>query len=99
MTLRFYSNNATAVAEKYDSTPGGVSKYFQIVFKKNSCILDIGCGSGRDLRILQQLGFKADGVEPCKEFVEYFNQRKDRVDAIVKHDSLPGLSTVKDNSY
>jgi 2-polyprenyl-3-methyl-5-hydroxy-6-metoxy-1,4-benzoquinol methylase len=36
----------------------------------NMKVLDIGCGSGRDLAVLARKGFDAYGIDPTSEFVD-----------------------------
>ena len=70
-TVQFYKTNSDETAKRYDSISGGISKYFANSFISKSKILDIGCGSGRDLQILKSMGFDVFGVDPCEEFVEF----------------------------
>ena len=65
-TLKIYNENATRFVQQYDSCEGGISVYFTEAFTSGMKLLDIGCGSGRDLRILHEMGFQADGVDPCE---------------------------------
>jgi 2-polyprenyl-3-methyl-5-hydroxy-6-metoxy-1,4-benzoquinol methylase len=68
-TLKFYSDNAAQVAERYESVVSNLSAHFVDAFSNGGRILDIGCGSGRDLAVLHQLGFDCYGVDPTPEFV------------------------------
>ena len=68
-TLKYYSDNAAQVAERYESVVSDLSAHFVDSFSKGGKILDIGCGSGRDLAVLHQLGFDCYGVDPTPEFV------------------------------
>jgi 2-polyprenyl-3-methyl-5-hydroxy-6-metoxy-1,4-benzoquinol methylase len=69
-TLKYYSNNAAQVAERYESVVSYLSAHFADSFSKGGKVLDIGCGSGRDLAVLHKLGFDYYGVDPVLEFVE-----------------------------
>ena len=69
-TLKYYSDNAAQVAERYESVVSDLSAHFADSFSKGGKILDIGCGSGRDLAVLYKLGFDCYGVDPVLEFVE-----------------------------
>ena len=51
-----------------------LSAHFADSFSKGGKILDIGCGSGRDLAVLYKLGFDCYGVDPVIEFVEIAQQ-------------------------
>ncbi|MEA3451097.1 MAG: class I SAM-dependent methyltransferase [Bacteroidota bacterium] len=52
-TIQFYNENSAKIAERYNSLSDGISKYFSNAFISESKVLDIGCGSGRDLRMLR----------------------------------------------
>jgi ribosomal protein L11 methylase PrmA len=45
-TLKYYSDNAAQVAERYESVVSNLSLHFVKAFSKGGKILDIGCGSG-----------------------------------------------------
>ena len=98
-TLKYYDRKASELANKYDHVDGGISDYFQQAFEKKGKILDIGCGSGRDLKILHEMGYVADGADPCDEFVELCNKNKTGYGSVVKKDSLPELKEITDKNY
>ena len=98
-TLQFYKINSAETAERYDSISGGIRKYFATSFVQKSKVLDIGCGSGRDLQILKSMGFDVRGVDPCKEFVDIIKSNKQDLQEKVIVDSLPNLSQIKDNEF
>lgn len=98
-TLQYYESNANDFTGRSNNAENGISIYFQQSFVKNGKILDIGCGSGHDLRILHEIGYRADGVDPCQEFVEHCRQHNIGYAADIKQDSLPELFTVSDKSY
>ena len=39
--------------------------------EKGAHILDVGFGSGRDMRAFIKRGFKVSGIDPCKAFCDY----------------------------
>jgi SAM-dependent methyltransferase len=105
-TLKFYNENSANLAATYDSCSGGISDHraegrasFAEAFPSGAKILDVGCGSGRDLRILWKLGYAADGVDSCEEFVDMINDDTSRATARPTHgltDSpSPGLSALE----
>jgi len=69
-TVKYYKENAAQVAERYESVVSNLSAHFVDVFSLGGKVLDIGCGSGRDLSVLHQLGFDCYGVDPTPEFVD-----------------------------
>lgn len=68
-TVNYYSRNAQSVAERYESIVSSLSESFGEAFKPKSRLLDIGCGSGRDLALLTSLGHECFGVDATPEFV------------------------------
>jgi len=70
VTVNYYSQNANLVADRYEAVVSSLSEHFFDAFKPNSKMLDIGCGSGRDLAVLHKLGHDCYGIDPTPEFVE-----------------------------
>ena len=68
ITLDYYDNNAD---EFYNSTVNvgfaSMQEHFLKKLKKGSCILDFGCGSGRDTKYFLEQGYKVDAVDGSKE--------------------------------
>jgi len=52
LTLRYYSEEAKNISDKYNNVSSGLQKYFSTVFVEGMKILDIGCGSGRDMGLM-----------------------------------------------
>lgn len=69
-TLNYYKNNAEEVASRYESVTSELSQHFGMAFGKPGKVLDIGCGSGRDLAALYKLGHDCYGVDPTPEFTD-----------------------------
>lgn len=91
-TINFYKDNAKQVAERYEAVVSDLSKHFSDAFNTGLKVLDIGCGSGRDLAVLHKLGYDTYGVDPTSEFVvlaqEIHPELKDRI----TQSALPDLS-------
>ena len=68
-TIKYYAENAHQVAQRYESVVSDLSAHFVDAFRSGSKVLDIGCGSGRDLAVLHKLGYDCYGVDPTPEFV------------------------------
>jgi SAM-dependent methyltransferase len=63
-TVNYYQANAASVALRYESVESPVAHLFPLAFSNNARVLDIGCGSGRDLAALTAQGYDAYGLEP-----------------------------------
>lgn len=73
-TLSYYSTHAKDVALRYEATASPLASRFSSAFALGGRILDIGCGSGRDLAVLKQQGFRPYGIDGTPEFVELAQQ-------------------------
>lgn len=69
-TAAFYSAQADDTAKLYNSAEKGVSRSFDKAFPARTSVLDIGCGSGRDLHTLLNMGYDAYGIDPSPEMLK-----------------------------
>jgi len=90
-TISYYSRNAHTVAERYESVASSLSESFVQAFKPQSRLLDIGCGSGRDLALLTSLGHKCFGVDATPEFVALSQSLHPELKDKVLHAALPNF--------
>lgn len=90
-TLKYYSDNAAQVAQRYESVVSDLSAHFADSFSKGGKILDIGCGSGRDLAVLHKLGYDCYGVDPVLEFVEIAQRLHPELENRIALGKLPDL--------
>lgn len=90
-TLKYYSDNAAQVAQRYESVVSDLSAHFADSFSKGGKILDIGCGSGRDLAVLHKLGYDCYGVDPVLEFVEIAQRLHPKLENRIALGKLPDL--------
>ena len=67
-TIDYYNNNA---GEFYNNTVNvefaTIQKQFLSRLKKNSYILDFGCGSGRDTKYFMEHGYRVDAIDGSVE--------------------------------
>lgn len=83
-TISYYSLNSESISEEYNHVDSGIWKYIPSVFISGMRILDIGCGSGRDISYLLKQGHNAYGVDPSEEMLhcakQDFPDLKDRIE-------------------
>ena len=77
-TNAFYDDWAVTGVEAPRSA---MSRHFESTFAPGVRLLDVGCGMGRDVAVLREMGFDAYGVEPHGAM---------RAQAIGRHPTLAG---------
>ena len=90
-TIKYYSENAHQVAQRYESVVSDLSAHFVDAFRSGGKVLDIGCGSGRDLAVLHKLGYDCYGVDPVLEFVEIAQRIHPELENRIAFGKLPEL--------
>ena len=71
VTVSYYSSEAKNISDKYESIASGIRQFIPVAFIKGMKILDIGCGSGRDMINLIQDGYDAYGIDASPEMVRH----------------------------
>lgn len=69
-TSIYYASNARKLATQYTCTNNALEERVFSAFARSHKILDIGCGTGRDLAFLLKMGKNAYGVDPSSEMLE-----------------------------
>ena len=90
-TIAYYSENAESVSENYNHVDSGIKKFFPAVFIEGMRILDIGCGSGRDMNYLFTQGYDVYGIDPSKEMLSKLSQSFPHLQNRVDEAALPDL--------
>ncbi len=62
------------MAQRYETAPSALADRFAGAFTPGGRVLDIGCGSGRDLAELVRQGFQPYGIDSTAEFVQLAQQ-------------------------
>jgi len=82
-TLKFYDNNAEELITRYDNAKvEQLHALFAKYIQKNDAVLDIGFGSGRDLKEIMKITSNVFGLDACEKFIknaEYNSALKGRV--------------------
>lgn len=88
-TVSYYSQNAKAIVDRYESIVNGLAKHFEQAFPVGSRVLDIGCGSGRDMAYLQTLGRHPYGLDATPELVELAQTQHPELEGRIVCESVP----------
>jgi SAM-dependent methyltransferase len=88
-TLAYYTANAQYLAQRYESAPSALAPYFPSSFVPGGRVLDIGCGSGRDLAELHKLGFESYGLDGTTELLDLAQSIHPELKGRVVHGLLP----------
>ncbi len=87
-TTAFYDAWAVDGAEAARSA---ISRHFEASFAPGARVLDVGCGKGRDVVALLDMGFDAWGVEPNDAMRARALARDPRLPGRIAAAGLPGL--------
>jgi SAM-dependent methyltransferase len=87
-TTAFYDHWAVAGEEAARSA---MSRHFESAFAPGARVLDVGCGKGRDVVALLDMGFEACGVEPNAAMRSRAIARDPRLAGRIEDAALPAL--------
>lgn len=99
VTVNYYSQNAQLIADRYEAVVSSLSDHFFQAFKPHSKMLDIGCGSGRDLAVLYRLGHDCYGIDPTPEFIDIAQRVHPELAGRITKGSLPELKPPFDGEF
>jgi SAM-dependent methyltransferase len=88
-TIAYYRQSADLVADRYESIVNGMAPCFEQAFAAGSRVLDVGCGSGRDMAHLLRMGRDAYGLDATPELVERAQQLHPELRGRIVLDALP----------
>lgn len=87
-TTAFYDRWAATGEEAARSA---MSRHFESAFAPGARVLDVGCGKGRDVVALLDMGFEAYGVEPNEAMRSRALARDPRLPGRIADAALPAL--------
>lgn len=89
-TLNFYETDSKNLSFKYENA--SVSEIQELLFKtfgKNSKLLEIGCGSGRDASFMTKKGFDVIGIDGSKNMIDEAKKIHPELSNKLFHKTLP----------
>ena len=96
-TAGYYSRNSKDLAERYADADVIHNSMLKKWVTMGADILDIGCGSGRDLAELQNSGFSVFGVDASKEMISAAVNRYPELKGKISISRLPTLYGIEEN--
>ena len=94
-TGRYYSSKASELVDQYSRAGNLFSRLFVKYLSPGSTILDIGCGSGRDIANLYKSGFSVTGADSSAEMLEAAAAKYPEISKRLILSSLPRLSKIR----
>lgn len=92
-TIDYYDNNANNLIKDYDKADMSlVHTLIEKFLKPTDKILDIGFGSGRDIRYFNSKDFEIYGIDASKKFVEIFKKSYPYLSKFVYYSVLPEIN-------
>ena len=74
-----------------EAAHSAISRHFASAFAPGARVLDVGCGMGRDLAVLLEMGFDAWGIEPHDGMRARALERHPRLAGRIAAVSLPAI--------
>ena len=90
-TAHYYSTKAASLAEQCGNASPGYTRYTANNSKNKPKLLDIGCGSGRDLAEFQAAGFQVTGTDVSEEMLRQAAIKYPSINDSLFNTGLPSL--------
>lgn len=88
--LNYYEENANFLISRYESADvSEVQLLLLQTFKKNSSLLEIGCGSGRDASFMTKNNFDVTAIDGSKNMIEEAKKIHIELSEKLYHKTLP----------
>ena len=99
-TLEYYLNNSADLGERYESAEvADLHEKLLSCFGKESNLLEIGCGSGRDAAFMQKHGYKITGIDGSQGMIDMAVSCHPELEGHLLLIELPDNLTFHDSSF
>lgn len=98
-TLAYYSVNAADVASRYESIVNGMSVHFESAFPPGGRVLDVGCGSGRDMALLSSIGRDVYGLDASEQLIAQAQRFHPELVGRIRLGELPSCEVPFDGQF
>lgn len=89
-TINYYEENANSLISRYESADvSEVQQFLLQTFDKNSKLLEIGCGSGRDASFMTKNDFDVIAIDGSKNMIEEAKKVHPELSQKLFHKTLP----------
>lgn len=89
-TLNYYNNHFLSLINRYElADVNEVQKFLLQTFNKNSKLLEIGCGSGRDASFMVKNNYDVIAIDGSKNMIEEAKKLHPELSAKLFHQTLP----------
>ena len=93
-TAHYYSTQAASLAEKYGAASPGYDSLCKKYTGNNARLLDIGCGTGRDIAEFRKAGFTVIGAEVSEEMIAQASVKYPEISKNLFQTGLPELTGI-----
>lgn len=88
--LNYYEENANSLINRYElADVSEVQQLLLTTFEKNSKLLEIGCGSGRDASFMTKNNFDVTAIDGSKNMIEEATKIHPELSSKLFHKTLP----------
>jgi len=94
MAKNYYSNHASDLVKRYNTATPTYLAHAKTLARPGARILDVGCGTGRDVARLREAGFDARGVDQSPEMIHAGSDFYGLPEGVLTTASLPGLVSI-----
>lgn len=99
-TLKYYNNHAESISKQYESANvSAIQKLLLEVFPKDSNLLEIGCGSGRDAAFMLEKGYAILAIDTSKNMIKEAKKLHPKLEDSLQVATIPSNLDIRDKSF